>query len=687
MNCFGSFQNVCALRHKGFCALFPVIVLALLAGCATTLSEPQLSVDTRAGALSHFSLGLLADNNRDSAGAMHHFEQAVRLDPNEISLYGPLIATAIKLGDSETALHWADYLEKKYPEQKDALLLRANVYTLTDQQPKAELVFKAAIALFPEDPETHLYLVHYYLSRENTDAALQSLETAAALHPDNEELLHLAGVLYIEQASAAKDKEKRNQSILKAAVYLRKALEASADSSPERWEQLGHILLLAAQPRKALTAFHSAYSKKPDDLQLARQLLQLTCQLRPADEALDLFEQLAANTDTSAETWLQYLTENIPTEKRETLIRLLQEKTEQVPPPPSFYFTRLSALYLADKSNDKAEVILKKALALALENNRIHIVLGYMAMQRTQLDAAYSYLNKVRLQGPKEDWVNDPFFIYNFVISAQKCGHLPQAVEVLTASHSNMPAVLNQYVNALLSNQSPIQIEDGINLLNAFHEQSPESVEVLYYLSLLQAEQKNYDTALETARLFESEARQNNSTNLLTGFFYYQYGILNERTGQHSDAELLFEKSIEMGSEQLRASARNYIAYMWAERGEKLDKALTLIQEALKSEPENGAFIDTLGWVYYMQGQYADALKELQKAAELTGSDPSIWEHLGNTYFKLGDRKAALEYWKKALNISLEPAKLAERLKDFGVNLNELPAPATAAPEEMTPRP
>ena len=76
------------------------------------------------------------------------------------------------------------------------------------------------------------------------------------------------------------------------------------------------------------------------------------------------------------------------------------------------------------------------------------------------------------------------------------------------------------------------------------------------------------------------------------------------------------------------AEALNYLAYMWAERGVNLDKAGIYITKALVHEPDNGAYLDTLGWVQYKQGDYLNAVKTLKQALRKLGDDPAIVDHL-----------------------------------------------------------
>jgi tetratricopeptide (TPR) repeat protein len=115
------------------------------------------------------------------------------------------------------------------------------------------------------------------------------------------------------------------------------------------------------------------------------------------------------------------------------------------------------------------------------------------------------------------------------------------------------------------------------------------------------------------------------------------------------------------------ASALNYIGYTWAERGLRLDEAERMINRAIELRPEDGFIVDSLGWVYYMRARpllqrgpsreatrYLErALAELERADRLTGGDPVISEHLGDTYLLLDQKQRALEHFEEAL--SLEP--------------------------------
>ena len=105
--------------------------------------------------------------------------------------------------------------------------------------------------------------------------------------------------------------------------------------------------------------------------------------------------------------------------------------------------------------------------------------------------------------------------------------------------------------------------------------------------------------------------------------------------------------------------------YSWslAERGVRLDYALELVDRALRSEPENGAYLDTKGWVLYQQGAYQDALDFIQKSLKVRDSSAEVWEHLGDVYEKLGEPIQAQDAWRKALDMDASRGTLLDKLE------------------------
>jgi Flp pilus assembly protein TadD len=121
------------------------------------------------------------------------------------------------------------------------------------------------------------------------------------------------------------------------------------------------------------------------------------------------------------------------------------------------------------------------------------------------------------------------------------------------------------------------------------------------------------------------------------------------------------KKAIELNPKN--AQALNYLGYTYAEEGKNLDEAESLVKRALDLEPQDGFFIDSLGWVYYQKGEYRQAIEQLERAVNLTGNDPTITEHLGDAYRKIGKLREAGHEYRDALKKAQETDQVA-RLKD-----------------------
>ena len=182
------------------------------------------------------------------------------------------------------------------------------------------------------------------------------------------------------------------------------------------------------------------------------------------------------------------------------------------------------------------------------------------------------------------------------------------------------------------------------------HFPTPPQITYLLAVALREAKQAQASVATFEEALHESEAQGQDVAN---GRFFFEYGAAAERAGLYDKAAELFKKSIQIDPADA-AEAYNYLGFMWADQNTHLDEAEDYIKRALAADPENGAYLDSLGWLHYRRGQYEQALAELLSAAQaLKTDDPTVFEHIGDTYSMLNQMPKALEYWQKAL--ALDP--------------------------------
>ena len=227
--------------------------------------------------------------------------------------------------------------------------------------------------------------------------------------------------------------------------------------------------------------------------------------------------------------------------------------------------------------------------------------------------------------------------------------------------------------------------ERAIRLLKDARRHFPGASQITYLLAIALREAKQYQAsvALFEEALHESQAQGDDVAN---GRFFFEYGAAAERAGLYDKAAELFKKSVQLDPADA-AEAYNYLGFMWADQNTHLDEAEDYIKRALAADPENGAYLDSLGWLHFRRGQYEQALAELLSAKQaLKTDDPTVLEHIGDTYSMLNQLPKALEYWQKALALDQTNNKLAAKIEAAKTKAGP-GTPAGCVSEQMTKYP
>lgn len=146
---------------------------------------------------------------------------------------------------------------------------------------------------------------------------------------------------------------------------------------------------------------------------------------------------------------------------------------------------------------------------------------------------------------------------------------------------------------------------------------------------------------------------------------FYDRGIALDRSGHWDLAQADFNTALKLMPDQ--PYVLNYLGYSWTERGEHLTEARKMIERAVEQRPNDGAIIDSLGWIMLRQGDIAGAVRTLEKAVELQPEDPTINGHLGDAYWRAGRQLEARYQWSRALSLKPDPEdvpKLEQKLRD-----------------------
>lgn len=145
----------------------------------------------------------------------------------------------------------------------------------------------------------------------------------------------------------------------------------------------------------------------------------------------------------------------------------------------------------------------------------------------------------------------------------------------------------------------------------------------------------------------------------------FRRGSALERDGKFDESVAVFEGALRIRPDD--ANTLNYLGYMYADKGVKLSEARSLLEKAVALDPQNGAYLDSLGWAFFRMNELESAAKYLSKAAERIPMDATVQEHLGDLEARRGQTARAVGHWKKSLTLSPdEPEKIVRKIHDSG---------------------
>jgi len=313
----------------------------------------------------------------------------------------------------------------------------------------------------------------------------------------------------------------------------------------------------------------------------------------------------------------------------------LLEKVITINPQEGGVFLTLASIYEFQGDNQKAKAYYQKGLELQPTHiqGRKKLLLLYLGEGNT--DAVIEQAKSLLTVEPK-----DP--VTHFILGAaykknslfdNAAGELEAAIRL----EKNMSQAYLQLAYIYLHQRKK---EEAINILTkAMNLPFNQTTDVALLLGAIYIQDKQYEKAIKIYRRILWHYPDNQEA-------WYQMGMANERLEHINKSTDCFYKCIKLNPRH--ANAYNYIGYMYAERKMRLDTAVKLIHKALEIEPENGAFLDSLGWTYYQQNNLEGAVNNLERAYKLMNNDPVVTGHLADVYHAMGKDDDAIRLRNRA---------------------------------------
>ncbi len=233
--------------------------------------------------------------------------------------------------------------------------------------------------------------------------------------------------------------------------------------------------------------------------------------------------------------------------------------------------------------------------------------------------------------------------------AAKAIDQLKQAVKL--APDAVEPHLILALVYVAQNNSDLATEEYALALTNAT-KLDPKNIELYKSLGLVYLQQNKRKEAEGIFKLVVSMASNDAQVHFYLGSIYYD-------AKDYTAAEYELKYALKLKPDY--HEALNFLGYSYLERDKEINRAGALIKKALSFEPENGAYIDSLGWYYFKKGKFKEAAEKLEKAASYL-SDPVIYEHLGDVYLKLGNLDNAKLNWNKSLKLDASQEKVKEKL-------------------------
>jgi tetratricopeptide (TPR) repeat protein len=451
--------------------------------------------------------------------------------------------------------------------------------------------------------------------------------------------------------------------------------------------QIGGMYAAAGKPDKALVLFERAIEKDPQrsDHYFAKGLLLANQKRFPdAEETIRVGIKMAPESAVG-----YYYLGRIGVEARD-FEKAVGSFDRALTLNPAFEpaYVALGSVYEARQERDKAIAIYRRYLQGINPKNReirhhlirlqigaknYHDALqeleGMLSEDPSDLDAqlrigliygeqrnyskAIERLTKILMARPAELKVRDYLgYLY------EESKDFPKAIEAYALNVKLEPTYFEGHLHLGVLQYRLKHFSEATEHLEQATKLNPKQPESHIVLGLAHFQREQYDMALQAF----TKGIDHNPDN---ADLYFNAGTAYDKLSQFDNVVRSMEMTLKLNPHH--ADALNYLGYSYAERGVKIEEAINLTKQAIALRPENGYYVDSLGWAFFKKGLLNEALTEIKRAVVLVGDDPVVYEHLGEIYLKQQQIAEGREALLHSLELDPSNAKLMQRFRELGL--------------------
>ncbi len=593
---------ISSIFHRpGFFLAAGVLSAFLFTGCGVKAPHRKVSaeeVEMKKKALDLFVEGKTeeAKGNRDSAAALYF--EALQYTPKSVDIVLALSKAFIGTGKAMSAMYFARQATEIDPLNIEAWKILQYLYQQTGDIVMAAAALETVIKIQPEQDISAIYrLGQYYFSLGKKEKARKILlERAGKRDAPRDEMLGIAKFLA--------DNDLTQEAL---SIYNRLIERDPADI--DSWTGLGRLYNETGQETKADEIYRKALEMNPGDVTLLLSLGNNCMAQNNWDCAIGFFEKARAaghnKPDIRSTLTALYFYANRFKEAealRDSIVSLKEDDA-------LFYFFSGKALNYLERYADASEYFRK-----GFEKTADKLT------EDMKLNAYAGYVNALLKTGRPEEALR---VLQQEAVKNVKDTHLVKDME--GAVYMEMK-----------------RYDDAAGIYEWLMDADPQNTR--YRIALTQAFNGAGKYAESEKLLLEILSKEPENTRYLM-----QLGIVYDFMKDIDKAEGALLKVIR--KEPQNALALNNLAYMYIDNNRNLSKALEMVRRALKIDPENGAYLDTMAWGCYRKGDYKDARKYIESAIANSGDQDKgvIYDHYGDILVGLGMKDQARDAYRKAI--------------------------------------
>jgi tetratricopeptide (TPR) repeat protein len=644
---------------------FSVLLLATAFSFGQSTSAPQSTKQPdpaaaqkpdKAAAYYHYTLAHMYEEQVAVYGrsdlatkAIEEYRAAIEADPGSEYLTSALAELYAKTGRIRDAVLEAQDILKRDPNNLEAHKLLGRIYlrSLGDMQSGnngSGSVLKLAIEQYeqiikiePDNVDDHLLLGRLYRMNNDLQKAEREFKLAVKLQPDSEEAVTTLAYLYNEEGDATR------------AVQVLSSVP-DAGRSAKMYSALGYTYEQQKQYKEAIDAYRRAIELDRDNLDAIRGLAENLMNDGQTDAALEQYKIIADANPEDAQTYLHMAEIYRKSGKFDLALENLKKAESMVQDSIEVPYN-MAAVYQAQGRFDEAAQTLSDLLKKTEKtdnsytqgerNNRAVFLerLGTVYRDQDKYNEAIEAFRKMIALGD-DNAVRGYQQIIDTYREAKQWQQATVVAKEATQKLPNDRGLQMVYAAQLADTGAP---DKALAEVQSMLKGKGDDRDVYITLAQMNTRLKRWDDAQHALDKAEQLSTKSDDKE----YVYFLRGSSFERQKKYDQAEEMFRKVL--ASDPQNAMTLNYLGYMLADRGVKLEEAVGLIKKAVELEPSNGAYMDSLGWAYFRLGKYELAEEELVKASQRIGTDPTVHDHLGDVYQKMGRLKLAVAHWERAV--------------------------------------